>query len=102
MTIVVTGHAGFIGYHTTKRFIEEGTVVIGIDNINDYYDTNLKEARLKELIQIADNCNTNFISRRQSSECNDFNAGAEKSVKPELTNFSTNELIYNNIFGMEV
>ena len=43
---LVTGTAGFIGYHLSKRLLEEGNDVTGIDNINDYYDTNLKLARL--------------------------------------------------------
>lgn len=48
-TILVTGAAGFIGYHLCKRLLTEGVQVIGIDNINDYYDTNLKYARLEQL-----------------------------------------------------
>jgi UDP-glucuronate 4-epimerase len=46
--ILVTGSAGFIGFHLTKRLIEEGNEVIGMDNINAYYDVRLKLARLKE------------------------------------------------------
>lgn len=49
MKILVTGSAGFIGYHLTKRLLEHGDEVLGIDNINDYYDVNLKYARMKEL-----------------------------------------------------
>nr|WP_299346662.1 NAD-dependent epimerase [Allomuricauda sp.] len=49
MRIVITGAAGFIGYHTCRRLVSEGHEVIGIDNINDYYDTALKYSRLKEL-----------------------------------------------------
>ena len=44
--IIVTGAAGFIGFHLCKKLLENGTNVIGIDNINDYYDINLKEKRL--------------------------------------------------------
>jgi UDP-glucuronate 4-epimerase len=44
--ILVTGAAGFIGYHLSKRFIEAGDAVVGLDNVNDYYDVNLKMARL--------------------------------------------------------
>ena len=47
--ILVTGAAGFIGFHLSKRLIAEGYDVIGLDSINNYYDTNLKKARLKIL-----------------------------------------------------
>ena len=46
MKIIVTGTAGFIGYHLAKKLLELGHEVIGYDNINDYYDVNLKYARL--------------------------------------------------------
>ncbi len=49
MKILVTGTAGFIGFHLAKKLLERGDEVIGIDNINDYYDVNLKYGRLKEL-----------------------------------------------------
>lgn len=48
-TILVTGAAGFIGYHVSERLLDRGDVVIGIDNLNNYYDVNLKEARLSKL-----------------------------------------------------
>ncbi len=48
MKILVTGTAGFIGYHLTRRLLERGDTVVGIDNINDYYDINLKYTRLAE------------------------------------------------------
>lgn len=47
--ILVTGAAGFIGYHTSARFLARGDQVIGIDNLNSYYDVALKEARLARL-----------------------------------------------------
>lgn len=47
--ILVTGSAGFIGFHLTKALCERGDTVIGYDNINDYYDVNLKYGRLNEL-----------------------------------------------------
>ena len=49
MKILVTGTAGFIGYHLAKKLLERGDEVVGVDNINDYYDVNLKYARLSEL-----------------------------------------------------
>ena len=47
MKILVTGTAGFIGFHLANRLLERGDVVIGLDSINDYYDENLKYSRLK-------------------------------------------------------
>ena len=47
--ILVTGAAGFIGFHLTKRLCEEGHHVVGIDNLNDYYDVQLKRDRLAQL-----------------------------------------------------
>ena len=49
MKILVTGTAGFIGYHLALKLLQRGDTVIGLDNINDYYDVNLKYARLNEL-----------------------------------------------------
>jgi UDP-glucuronate 4-epimerase len=48
MKILITGTAGFIGYHLSKRLLEEGHSVIGVDQVNDYYDINLKLSRLKQ------------------------------------------------------
>ena len=47
--ILVTGAAGFIGFHTARRLLERGDEVAGVDNLNDYYDPKLKEARLEQL-----------------------------------------------------
>ncbi len=58
MKILVTGAAGFIGFHLSKALLSKGHIVVGIDNINDYYDVNLKYARLNEL----------GISRKQSEK----------------------------------
>ena len=57
--VLVTGAAGFIGYHVCKNLLEEGYSVIGIDNLNSYYDVDLKNARLKEIEEL--------ISRKKSS-----------------------------------
>ncbi|MDH5640035.1 MAG: NAD-dependent epimerase [Nitrospira sp.] len=47
--ILVTGAAGFIGFHVVKRLLDRGESVIGLDNLNDYYDVRLKQARLAQL-----------------------------------------------------
>lgn len=49
MRILVTGAAGFIGYHTAKALVERGHEVVGLDNLNSYYDVRLKEDRLAQL-----------------------------------------------------
>ena len=49
MKFLVTGAAGFIGFHVSQALIKRGDEVVGIDNINDYYDTSLKNARLDRL-----------------------------------------------------
>jgi UDP-glucuronate 4-epimerase len=49
MTILVTGAAGFIGYHTTRALLDRGETVFGIDNLNAYYDVRLKHARIADL-----------------------------------------------------
>ncbi|PWG62955.1 NAD-dependent epimerase [Sediminicurvatus halobius] len=49
MKVLVTGAAGFIGYHTAQKLLARGDEVVGLDNLNDYYDVNLKYARLERL-----------------------------------------------------
>lgn len=53
MKVLVTGNAGFIGYHAARALMERGDSVTGFDVVNDYYDPALKEARLAELEQVA-------------------------------------------------
>ena len=48
-SVLVTGAAGFIGYHIARRLLADGRAVVGVDNLNSYYDPSLKRARLKEL-----------------------------------------------------
>ena len=50
--VIITGSAGFIGFHTALRFLKEGFEVYGIDDLNDYYDVNLKEKRLEILNKV--------------------------------------------------
>src|SRR4051795_9567489 len=49
MAVLVTGVAGFIGSHTARALLERGDEVVGVDNLNDYYDPALKQARLEAL-----------------------------------------------------
>ena len=71
MSVLVTGAAGFIGFHLCKRLIEENLEVIGIDNINDYYDIDLKKSRLKEL---------NNIKSKNFGKFNFFELDISKSI----------------------
>ena len=56
--ILVTGSAGFIGFHVCKQLLNKGFFVIGLDNLNNYYDVRLKKARLKELDKFSKNNRT--------------------------------------------
>jgi UDP-glucuronate 4-epimerase len=64
MRVLVTGHAGFIGFHVAKRLLERGDDVVGFDEVNDYYDVELKRRRLDTLRQTASNSlnGANYIS----------------------------------------
>lgn len=53
MQILITGSAGFIGFFLAKALLARGDSVVGIDNLNDYYDPALKRARLQDLEQFA-------------------------------------------------
>ncbi len=72
MKILVTGAAGFIGYHLCEQLLARGDTVVGVDNLNPYYDVNLKQARLQRL------------QRRQSFEFRKLNL-ADRGIVPELT-----------------
>jgi len=72
-SILVTGAAGFIGYHVCERLLARGDVVVGVDNLNDYYDPQLKQARLDRLkherfnferIELADTAAVNALFLR--------------------------------------
>ncbi len=86
MTVLVTGAAGFIGYHISKKLILSGIEVVGYDNVNDYYDVNLKEARLKDL---------NFTSREHGTKFYFVrnNLSNKEALRDTFTNFSPNKVI---------
>ncbi len=71
MKILVTGAAGFIGFFVAKSLLEKGHTIVGLDNINDYYDVNLKYARLRELGIVEDDAK-NFNTLVQSNSDSRF------------------------------
>ena len=95
MTLLVTGVAGFIGYHLTKRLLEVGHRVIGIDNLNDYYEVRLKEDRLAILKQLP-NFTFKHVSLEDGVRINQIfqtykpkkviNMAAQAGVRYSLTN----------------
>ena len=67
MKILITGAAGFIGFHLSKKLLEDGFHVIGFDNLNSYYDVNLKKARLDNLYSVNKQRNSKFNFYRGST-----------------------------------
>ena len=106
MKVLVTGCAGFIGMHVAKRLLERGDEVIGIDNLNDYYDPRLKLARLKQLephagfsfdkIDIADANALNALFAQQRPE-RVINLAAQAGVRYSLEN--PQAYIQSNLVG---
>lgn len=78
MKVLVTGSAGFIGNNLSQRLLNRGDEVIGIDNLNDYYDVTLKEARLAKIID-----HSNFTEARINLEERDAVAELFKKHKPD-------------------
>ena len=93
MKILITGTAGFIGYHLSKKLVERGDVVIGVDQINDYYDIELKYSRLKDLgiekneieegKKITSSVYDNHFFYKGNLEDKDFIDSVFKSEKPD-------------------
>jgi len=108
-SFLVTGTAGFIGFHLSKRLLDDGKDVVGIDNINDYYDVKLKHARLDILqkysnfqfykIDIADLQAMENLFTNQSKNAFDvvINLAAQPGVRYSLTN--PHSYISSNIVG---
>ena len=109
--VLVTGGAGFIGFHLCKRLIMEGETVFTLDNLNNYYDVKLKKNRIKILQSIAEKDSKNFeflkldITESQSLKkiFNDFkpnlvvNLAAQAGVRYSIENPST--YIQSNLVG---
>lgn len=106
MKILVTGAAGFIGFHLSRKLLERGEEVVGIDNLNDYYSVELKEARLAELsphgsfrFEKIDLVDQTAISELFQTEKFDVvvNLAAQAGVRYSLTN--PHSYISSNIVG---
>src|SRR5207237_970750 len=93
--VLVTGAAGFIGYHLSERLTNDGDDVVGLDNLNDYYDVNLKLARLRRLegkrnfaFRKSDLANKEGIAKLFAEQTFDvvINLAAQAGVRYSLTN----------------
>ena len=111
MTILVTGAAGFIGFHITKRLLREGFEVVGMDNLSPYYDLRLKKARLQELEDFSKKQSVKFFFFKDDLENKNFltelfrkykfnkvvNLAAQAGVRYSIENPSS--YIKSNIVG---
>lgn len=104
--ILVTGAAGFIGYHTSERLLARGDEVVGLDNVNDYYDPTLKEARIARLsakpgfrLFRMDLADRDGVSRLFEAERFDrvINLAAQAGVRYSITN--PHAYIESNLVG---
>ncbi|KJU87281.1 uridine diphosphate galacturonate 4-epimerase [Candidatus Magnetobacterium bavaricum] len=104
--ILVTGAAGFIGFHLCKRLLQMGRSVVGIDNLNDYYDVNLKLDRLKQIygkqgfkfikMDISDRDAMQLLFEREAFDCV-VNMAAQPGVRYSLVN--PYAYIHSNVNG---
>ena len=91
MKILVTGTAGFIGFHLAKKLLERGDEVVGLDNINDYYDVNLKYARLKEL-----GIDSNEVLKNENSLISSSLYAKHRFVKMDLSDTENIYRLFEN------
>jgi len=106
MKILVTGAAGFIGFHTAKQLLERGETVVGLDNFNDYYDVTLKDSRAKILdgfdnftmvrLDLADRAGMEQLFAEQGFE-KVVHLGAQAGVRYSIEN--PHSYIDSNILG---
>ena len=98
MKYLITGAAGFIGYHLSDKLCREGYDITGIDNLNSYYDVNLKESRLKDLQQYS---NFNFI-KSDLAEKDDLTKLFEKEKVDAVINLAAQPGVRYSITNPEV
>ena len=85
--ILITGNAGFIGYHIAKSLMSKNTKIIGVDNINSYYDTKIKKSRLKDLKSYSRKHNYFYKFKK-------IHIDKENSLKKVFKNFKINYVIH--------
>src|SRR5262245_48920624 len=110
MTILLTGAAGFIGFHVAAALLARGEQVIGVDNVNDYYDPALKEARLAQLqgkpgftferLSIADRAAVDQLIGRHPGIDRVVHLAAQAGVRYSLVN--PQDSVVSNVTGQLV
>ena len=115
MKVLVTGSAGFIGYHLCRKLITQNISLVGIDNLNDYYDVNLKKSRNESLYSLSSSTQSQYIFEEGDISNNNFikeifskykpkyvvNLAAQAGVRYSLVNpsayINSNLVGFNNI-----
>ena len=110
MKVLLTGAAGFIGYHTSQALLKRGDEVVGVDNLNAYYEVSLKEARLKQLtaqkgfaferLDIADRDAMLALAAKHPGVTHVVHLAAQAGVRHSLTDPYT--YITSNVMGQVI